>query len=207
MIFAKFFNKPGLQQCLVVILYPVSRTQVCALLIDMHLRLLRLKRARSMHPLNLKNLAEKTGLAYIPLYSPSRKDREQVLPMTSTPCNSLQSHASFSDSEIGSGCEKKRYSRHLQRSFHNTELSVPLRSSTAVSKFLVHPPNPNQISTKHTKSSGCVLTSQENLALLAQKERNKLQEALQKEERRKEREERKQERVQQKLKSTFEMIL
>ena len=154
-----------------------------------------------------QNLAEKTGLAYIPLYSPSRKDREQVLPMTSTPCNSLQSHASFSDSEIGSGCEKKRYSRHLQRSFHNTELSVPLRSSTAVSKFLVHPPNPNQISTKHTKSSGCVLTSQENLALLAQKERNKLQEALKKEERRKEREERKQERVQQKLKSTFEMIL
>ena len=122
-----------------------------------------------------QNLAEKTGLAYIPLYSPSRKDREQVLPMTSTPCNSLQCHASFSDSDIGSGCEN---SRHLQRSFHNTELSVPLRSSTAVSKFLVHPPNPNQISTKHTKSSGCVLTSQENLALLAQKERNKLQEAL-----------------------------
>ena len=76
-----------------------------------------------------------------------------------------------------------------------------------MSKFLVHPPNPNQISTKHTKSSGCVLTSQENLALLAQKERNKLLEALKKEERRKEREERKQERVQQKLKSTFEMIL
>ena len=69
-----------------------------------------------------------------------------------------------------------------------------------MSKFLIQPPNPNKITTKHVKSSGCVLTSQESLALLQQKEKNKVEAAYKKEVKRREREERKQEKLQQKLK-------
>ena len=131
-----------------------------------------------------QNLAERTGLAYIPLYSPARNDREHRPPRTSTPCNSLQSHNSFSDSEISSGSKIKHYSPLPQRSFDDssfTETFVPLRRSTTVSKFLIQPPNPNKITTKRVKSSGCVLTSQENLALLQQKEKNKVEAAYKKE--------------------------
>ena len=126
MIFAFFFHKSGLQQCLVIILYPVSRTQVCALLIDMHLRLLRLKRARSMHPLNLKTW-QRRQVWHIFLFT------VRPAKIESKYCPWPQPHATHfkvmplfrTRRLVLHGCAKKRYSRHLQRSFHNSELSVP----------------------------------------------------------------------------------
>ena len=69
-----------------------------------------------------------------------------------------------------------------------------------MSKFLIPPLPPNRIAPKCGKSSGCVLTSQENLLQLAEKQKRQLEAPEKKEERKREREERKLQREQQKLK-------
>ena len=71
-------------------------------------------------------------------------------------------------------------------------------------KFLFPPTPPSLIPTKFSKSCGCVLTSQENLLLLAEKERKKA-EAQEKEQRKKEREESKLQREQKQLKKGQEV--
>ena len=144
-----------------------------------------------------QRLADRTGLAYIPLYSLSRSHRPSIStptshhhkPMTSTPKDSF---CSLSDSEISKSPHSA--SRLLKGSFDDTsyaQTTVPLRRATSTSKFLVLPPAPNRIATKVGKSSGCVLTSQENLMKIAEKERKRLEVAQKKEERKNEREERK----------------
>ena len=154
-----------------------------------------------------QNLAMKTGLAYIPLYSPSRGDAVHRPHMTSTPQSSLyQSPGSLSDSEICSTSKSAQF--HLEKSFDDLsrdETSVPLRRATIVNKFLFPPTPPSLIPTKFSKSCGRVLTSQENLLLLAEKERKKGEEAQEKERRKKEREERKLQREQKKLKKGQEV--
>ena len=145
------------------------------------------------------NLAEKTGLAYIPLYSPARA-RRPVAPSSddigqamnrrlphqshSTPANKLdctRSHMSFSEPNL--------LDQSLFETYDNPPSSVPLPGATTISKFLVLPKPPNQIPTKRGKSAGRVLTSLENLQMLQQKEKLKQEEALRKEERKKMRQE------------------
>ena len=154
-----------------------------------------------------QSLAMRTGLAYIPLYSPSCRDTVDRPRRASTPCRVLhQSEISLSDSEI-TGSKSPHSSSHLfKMSFDDiSNASVPLRRTTGISKTLILPPHPSQIPTKFGKSSGRVLTSQENLLLLAEKERKKLEVAQKKEERKKEREERKFQREQIKLKKDQQM--
>ena len=133
--------------------------------------------AESVVPLKQPNLAEKTGLAYIPLFSPFVPRRDQNPSMTSTPCSSstLQRSQSLSDLDV-SYTSKSPFS--TQKSFDDSSYlksNIPLRRTTSLSKFLLPPPHPNQAVTKHGKSSGCVLTSQENLLMLAEKEQRKLE--------------------------------
>ena len=128
------------------------------------------------------------------MYSPSCRDTAHRPQRTSTPCRVLrQSQISFSDSEV-SGSRSPHSSSHLfKKSFDyisNGETSVPLRRTTGIR---ILPPHPNQILTKFGKSSGSVLTSQENLLLLAEKEETG---SSSEEGRKKEREERKFQREQ-----------
>ena len=138
------------------------------------------------------NLAEKTGLAYITLYSPAHACRpvppssddigqaSSRLPQShSTPANKLdctRSRMSFSEPNL--------LDQSLFETYDNPPSSVPLPGATTISKFLVLPKPPNQIPTKRGKSAGWVLTSLENLQMLQQKE-NLKQEVLRKEEREK----------------------
>ena len=95
---------------------------------------------------NPQNLAERMGLAYIPLYSPARKDRKQRSPRTSTPHNSHRIHNLFSDSEINSDSKIRHSSPLPQRSLNDSSFTknfIPLRRSTT-SKFLVQLSNPNK---------------------------------------------------------------
>ena len=157
------------------------------------------ERSPSFEP---QSLARKTGLAYIPLYSPagSRKPAfstpvlRNPKPITSTP-NSLS--CSFSDSEVTPSTSL--FENSFDCTFVHT--AVPLRRATSTSSLLVLPPAPNCIKTKFGKSSGRVLTSRENLMMLAKKEKEA---ARKREERKNEREEQKIQRELQKMtKSKF----
>ena len=133
-------------------------------------------------------LVEKKSL-YVPLYTPSKRPCKPS--MTSTPKSTFRSEHSLSDSEISFASPLS--STLGQRSFDDScvRAPVPLRRATSLSKFLHIPPPPNQKVTKHGKSSGCVLTSQQNLHLLAEKEKKKQDALKKKEERRKRLEEHK----------------
>ena len=148
-----------------------------------------------------ERLPMRTGLAYIPLYSPSRNDAVHRPHTVSS--SSQQSLCSMSDSEISSA-KFPHASCLFENSFnstspHGADTSVPIRRATSMSKFLIPPLPPNRITPKCSKSSGCVLTSQENLLRLAEKQKRQLEAAEKKEGRKREREERKLQREQQKL--------
>ena len=139
MFFARFSPEPGLK---LLILYSVSGQQVCVPSIGRYaFDATGIKESEKYTSFKPQNLAERTGLAYIPLYSPAQKDRKQRPPRTSTPCDSLQPYNSFSDSEISSsGSKVRRYSPFPGRSLDDTSLSeafAPLRRPTTVSKYLI----------------------------------------------------------------------
>ena len=90
-----------------------------------------------------KNLPEKTGLKYIPLYSPSRSNSRlhcEVKGFVSTPVPSVPPPDTIS----------ARFQRAA---------SVPLRASSKLSNFFIPPIPPSKIPTKHEKSCGSCLTS------------------------------------------------
>ena len=140
------------------------------------------------------SLAKMTGLAYIPLYSPARRSNVKPL-MASTPKPSSHSEHSLSDSEVSLTIKSPQNASSLRHtSFDDSWCSkapVPLRQTTSISKFLPLPARPSQLETKHGKSSGCVLTSQENLRLLEEKAAKKQEALRQKEERKRRIEDRK----------------
>ena len=143
-----------------------------------------------------KPLAEKGNLMYIPLYTPSKHTcRPHV---TSMPKTTILTEHSLSDSEIISSPFET--SVLGQRSFDDSCVvaPVPFRRATSLCKFLHLPPPPSQIKTKHGKSSGKVLTSQQNLHLLTEKEKMKQDALKKKEERKKMMEERRLQRQPQK---------
>ena len=146
------------------------------------------------------SLAEKTGLAYIPLYSPARprsarssKSREALTttmrqmetPRQYTPAScghspSFMSPLSYSEPNL---CDQSF------TSCISPTTSIPLPCASTISKFLEIPRHPSQIPTKHGKSAGRVLTSLENLQLIQEREKQKQEKVLQKEERKRLREE------------------
>lgn len=134
-----------------------------------------------------ENLAERTGLAYIPLYSPSRRTHP------------------ISDLELSSSSPSPKSLSPPPSSLSNSEAystapaRVPLRHATSVSNFLIPNVPPNELPTKHTKSAGKVLTSMENLQLIEERQKKKQEEAQRKEERRRKREERARLRQEQKI--------
>ena len=138
-----------------------------------------------------EKLAQKTGLAYIPLYSPSRASPAQ----TSTPRRPVhQSSCSLSDSEI-------LCTSNLSQSMLDTYFAqsiVPLRRATTTSIYFNPPLPPHQEPVKRGKSSGCILTSPDNLLKTAEKEKARLEEAQKKEDRKRIREERKLQREREK---------
>ena len=138
-------------------------------------------------------LARRTGLAYIPLYSPAIKKRPSA---TSTPFKSeydtklyeassdglgYKPTISFSDSEL------LLHANDTERNFR--EGSLPTMSTSILSNFLPPLKPPNKVETKRIKSAGVVLTSRENLEIMNEKQRKKQLEIERKEERKRLREE------------------
>ena len=132
-----------------------------------------------------ESLSQRTGLAYIPLYSPGRGCNSQL--SASTPSRSQftspacipsiskslhQNPSSLCDSEVG-----------LPNSALLKATKPLLRQTTSISNFLVPHIPPSKLPTKNTKSAGKVLTSLENLQLIEQREKRKQEEAQEKEER------------------------
>ena len=131
------------------------------------------------------NLAERTGLAYIPLYSPARRsvahssddhilveqsiNRRLPHQSHSTPVNKL----GYSQSRLTplSSSEPNLLDQSLFETYDNPPSRIPLPGATVISKFLVLPKPPNQIPAKRGKSAGRILTSLENLQVLQQREK------------------------------------
>lgn len=142
-----------------------------------------------------ESLAQRTRLAYIPL---CRDHSSSVLAQEMVACSTPRkpfyhcTGGSFSDSELYP-CEKSprknlllesfSHDESLDTSLDNVSTFVPLRRATSASKFLIPPLPPSKAPAKHGKSSGCVLTSIENIQRIAEKEKQKLEEAQRKEER------------------------
>ena len=155
------------------------------------------------------NLAERTGLAYIPLYSPARRSvahsSDDHIPVGqsinrrlphqshSTPVNKL----GYSQSRLTplSSSEPNLLDQSLFETYDNPPSRIPLPGATVISKFLVLPKPPNQIPTKRGKSAGRILTSLENLQVLQQREKLKQEEALKKEERKRLRQEKENKKI------------
>ena len=127
-----------------------------------------------------ESLPSKSGLAYIPLYSPARpripRDIDQHNP---------------DPSELSSSSEEDPDSD----SSANRCLYMPTQRTTAINKFLKAPLPPNKQPTKREKSSGRVLTSAECMKIMEEKEKEKELKARQKEQRQRAREEKAKQRA------------
>ena len=146
------------------------------------------------------DLAQRTGLAYVPLYTPTRGQSSSVQgvqkSISSTPyceesCIVSPLHeGSFLDS---SSFEPSRMDvsvpnpRKPARDLRAT--SVPVQMESSISKFLILPIPPSKMPTKRGKAAGTVLTSKECLIQIQDRERKKQEELLQKEEQKRLREE------------------
>lgn len=163
------------------------------------------------HPLKLLDLKEKeftsfqpesitarSGLKYIPLYSPSHRSRPSdtsvsyCTPVKTSripkPLASLYSAVPLSE----------RFSR---------EASVPFRTSTAISNFFKPPIPPSKVPTKNTKSCGHCLTSEEGLRRVKQKETEKEEKEKQQLQRKRERELKKELKAAEKQKKGNHVVL
>lgn len=109
-----------------------------------------------------QSLAERTGLANIPLYSPA------------------PSNIDFDNDDMDCSLDT------LDRSLSNCIDLTPMRyRATSVSRFLI---TPKKLKSKNTVSCGKVLTSIENLKEIEEKERSKAQALKDKEDRKAKRE-------------------
>lgn len=151
-------------------------------------------------------LSEDTGLAYIPLYSPACVCQSRPTSMdasfssspthTSTP---QQLSSRFSSSQENIHFSPVAFSEHssLERSLSEGDINVASNSgcfsyskrTSSITNLLSTPVHPRKcLTVKRGKSVGQVLTSAENLHLIAEKEKEKQKFLLQKEVRRAERE-------------------
>ena len=128
-----------------------------------------------------ESLPDKSGLAYIPLYSPAR-------PRT---CRDVAQQ----DSAM------KQFNLSVSSDLDGSPVSVcscsyvQMERTTAINKFLKAPVAPNKQPTKYVKSSGRVLTSAECIKEMEDKERMKQEKAQLKEQKQKAREEKKREKA------------
>ena len=119
---------------------------------------------------------EATGLAYIPLYSPIRppsgRDTQISPPMhESTGCSMLDESSVFNKS-LSDG------------DLSNISFKLIQRNASSISRFLSIPTLPSKLPTKNTKSCGRVLTSEENMKWIEEKEEAKQKALAEKEQRR-----------------------
>lgn len=143
-----------------------------------------------------EDLLKSSGLKFIPLYSPSHLSTPKSSMLLTSPAASSSSvdlSASFSLSE------DERPS--LYRSFSDSNISavtptkelscfLPVKRGRLLRKFVSTPLPPSKLPA-NKKSCGKVLTSREQLELLAQKEEKKEEELRQREEKKRIREEKK----------------
>ena len=120
-----------------------------------------------------ESLPSKSGLAYIPLYSPARSHIPQDMDQHNPDPIELHSSSSEPDSDSST----------------NRDLYMPTQRPTVLNKLLKVPLPPSKQPTKCKKSSGRVLTSAECVRIMEEKEREKELKARQKEQRQREREE------------------
>ena len=131
-----------------------------------------------------KTLAERTGLAYIPLYSPVRLcTRSPGLPQQgasepSTPPvpTVLDKAACLQKSAVCTAVHSPEPDGHFSGAVspsHGTGISVPLRHKTTISDFLTKPPPPSAQAPKSKNAFGQVLTSQESLEIMKEKQHAK----------------------------------
>ena len=120
-------------------------------------------------------LAKRTGLAYIPLYSPSAKPKlESFGSVTITSPDSLigrEYNIYTEDSESG---EESSDDGMFYGSF------VPKRTATNISEFLKLPEHPSRMSNHHQKNVGSILASIEFQEKLQKQEKQKLEKANEK---------------------------
>lgn len=119
---------------------------------------------------NMESLAERSGLAYIPLFSPA-PPRSYTVSSNETPL--ISKELSFSEPDLSSPVIKLP---------HDQQFFLPLRSATSISHCLNQPLKPSKLPTKHPKSSGRILTGAENLQKIEEKELAKSEAAKLKEE-------------------------
>ena len=113
-----------------------------------------------------ESLAERTGLVYIPLYSPLQRSGSEL-----------------SDSRSDHSPLQRSLSMGNISNYSPVTPVIRLKKATSVSRFLNTPLAPSKIPTKSVKSCGKVLTSLENLQILEEKEKAKAEELKKKEER------------------------
>ena len=132
------------------------------------------------HAFNPSSLVERTGLAYIPFYSPVRSSK----PGLST---AKQSSITLSNkADIGSLSSPPVPSNHNMSLISSSPTldhpPVPQRYSTSVSNFL-NLPSTTKVLAKKTQSVGTVFTSRENLQKLQDKKKNQEKKEKEKQER------------------------
>ena len=119
-------------------------------------------------------LAKRTGLAYIPLYSPSAKPKlESFDSVTITPPDSLigrEYNVFTEDSDSGESSDDGMF----YGSF------VPKRTATNISELLKIPEHPSRMSNHHQKNVGSILISIEFWEKLQKQEKQKLEKANEK---------------------------
>ena len=123
------------------------------------------------------SLSKKSGLAYIPLYTPA-SPRVLAPSSHSTPIQPTRLIRSSSSPHLNTpDREDSRVSR-------TSDDCVVLRCNKSfIGKFLKLPEKPSDLPTKYEKVSGRVLTSAENRAIVKEKEEKKRQKQQEKEER------------------------
>lgn len=140
-----------------------------------------------------EGLGQKTGLAYIPLYNPS-KTRQSRIPKAEanmapvSPLFARHGTVSSSEEENGPLFDLSLPSEHSFDTSDHYSVPVPLHRATSVSNFLIPPLPPNKLPTQCEISSGAVLTSDENMRMIEEREKRKVKEAEEKKERKLERE-------------------
>ena len=119
-------------------------------------------------------LAKRTGLAYIPLYSPSSKPKLESLPsVTITLPDSVIGRESNVTEDSDSGEESSD-----DGMFYGS--LVPKRTATNISEFFKLPEHPSKMSNQHQKNMGSILTSIEFREKLQKQEKEKLKKANEK---------------------------
>ena len=119
-------------------------------------------------------LAKRTGLAYIPLYSPSSKPKlESFASVTITSPDSVIGRESNVTEDSDSGEESSD-----DGMFYGS--LVPKRTATNISEFLKLPEHPSRMSNQHQKNMGSILTSIEFQEKQQKQEKEKLKKANEK---------------------------